>query len=77
MQLTINIPDEVASRVIDAVAANYGYDPASGLTKLQFCRRWMIQQLREATIGYEANIAASSAAISARQRAETDTGGIN
>jgi hypothetical protein len=55
-QITINIPDVVISRVLNAICATSGYNPDSGLTKAQFAKNWLIGNLKNAVINYETQI---------------------
>jgi hypothetical protein len=59
--LSITIPDEVAPRVFDALAARYAYDPASGLTKAQFVRDLLKSWMRDEVRDHEAAEAAAAA----------------
>lgn len=47
MNLTITIPDTVATEVIDLLADVYGYDANSEQTKQQFVRQAITRQLKE------------------------------
>lgn len=58
-QITLNIPDGSASRIVDAFAAEFSYDASSGLTKAQFTKQQVIEYLRHVTKNYEARLAAN------------------
>lgn len=60
--IQIEIPDAQVSRVLEAFTVTFGYDPASGLTKAQFTKRQTAQWMREITIGYERQKAATAIA---------------
>lgn len=51
MEVRITIPDDRATRVIDALCVRYGFDAAGGQTKLQFVRdllrRWIRDEVRD------------------------------
>ncbi len=53
MTITISVPDAQATRVLDAVAFVYRYDPASGLTKAQFAKQQMIAWVTSAVTDAE------------------------
>lgn len=60
-QITINIPDAVVSRVLDAMAARHGWTAESGQTKAQFVKSVIIKQLKDAVKSHEGNVAVQSA----------------
>lgn len=69
-QLTITIPDAQLTRVLDAFAAVYGYDPASGQTPAEFARARVRWFMREVVKTHEATLAAPAIdAAEARRRA--------
>lgn len=77
--LTITIPDAVAPRVLDAVAARHGYlDETTGLprvpgqTKAQFAREVIKTYLKETTKAHEAETAQASARAAAIAAAESE-----
>lgn len=58
VDVTITIPDEYATRVLDAVASHYDYkDTIDGVpnpeTKVQFVKRQVLQILKGITINQE------------------------
>lgn len=59
--LTINIPDPIAGRVLDALAARYEWSAESGLTKAQFAKAVIIKLLKDAVRSHEGNIATQQA----------------
>ena len=73
-QITINIPDAIASRVINGFAKRYHYSPTledgtpNPETKAQFAKRKVIefikQAVREAEIEAARNVAAETAGAS-------------
>ena len=71
MTLTINIPDNVATQVVDGVCAATNYDAGSGKTKAQWAKEQLIRTLK--------NMATSGAAKSTvtSTRATLDAAGIN
>jgi hypothetical protein len=71
-QITLTISDAIAPRVLDAVAAGYGYIQAEHGTKTQFLRLHLRQYLKEIVVGYEAGLAATAAAQQARTAAESE-----
>lgn len=48
LNLTLTVPDDKAQEILDAFAAQHGYDSESGLTKLQFLKRGVIEFVRNA-----------------------------
>ena len=47
MQIPINIPDDKADLVIDAICNNHGYrEIEDGPTKAQFAKSWLIEVLK-------------------------------
>lgn len=69
--ITLTIPDAVVARVLDAVAAGYGYSAATHGTKAQFARQYLRDHLKQIVISYEAGLAATQAAQ--EQRAATES----
>lgn len=45
-QLVIDIPTAQEQRVLDAICAEGGYDPASGLTQKQFSKKFVANWLK-------------------------------
>ena len=46
MTMTINIPDAVASQVVDGICAATNYDAASGKTKAQWAKEQLIRTMK-------------------------------
>jgi hypothetical protein len=59
--ISINIPDAVLGRVVDAMAARYGWTSDSGLTKVQFAKRILTGLLKETVKMHEGQIASAAA----------------
>lgn len=57
----LTIPDAIEARLLDAVAARRGYDPASGVPKRQFARRALLAWLRDLLEQHEGHAAATVA----------------
>lgn len=72
MDITLTIPDADLQRVLDAVAGSFGYNPATDGTKGQFTKKYVINFLKRTTKGYEANLAANSAAQTVQQQPDID-----
>lgn len=58
VDVTITIPDQYASRVIDAYCAVYGYQATidgqpNPETKAQYAKRMLLQNMKEVTLEYE------------------------
>lgn len=60
-QVSINIPDAVVSRVVEAMAVRYGWTTESGLTKTQFAKRVLTNLLKETVKMHEGQIASAAA----------------
>jgi len=70
--LSITVPDAVATRVMDAIGATYGFaaalaaaaaeDPPRTLTKAQFAKQVIIDFVRTTVKNYEAELARAAAA---------------
>mgnify|MGYP003505128342 CR=1 FL=1 len=71
MTLTINIPDAVATQVINNICTATSYDAASGKTKAQ----WAKEQLIKAVKSLATNGAVKTAL--ATSKADLDGAGIN
>ncbi len=72
MQLTLNIPDPVAQRVIDALCYHYGYGPSSGLTKAQYARAMVIRHVKQIVGQVESSEAVEIARVDSLGRVETE-----
>jgi len=72
MQLIINVPDTVATRVVNALAYTWGYDPAGGQTKAQFVKAHLIAWLKEQAVAAEARAAGLKVETAALAQAESD-----
>lgn len=59
--LLIGVPSDRLSRVLDAYAGVYGYDPAGGEELSEFLRRIVVQQMTEVVVQWEAQQAATVA----------------
>lgn len=55
--LTITVPDPIVPRLLDAIAAKHGYDPAGGQTKAKFAEKQVKLWLRDQLETYEAGLA--------------------
>lgn len=69
---TLNIPDPVLPRVLDACAAKWGYTPGGGQTKAQFFKAALGAYVKATVKQYEAEVAAKAAYDNAQNTAETD-----
>jgi hypothetical protein len=70
--ISITVPDPVVQRVLDAVAATYGYDPDTDGTKAQFARAQVAAVVKNVVVSYEAQQAGESAWTAAKSTAEGD-----
>lgn len=70
--ITINVPDTVAPRVLDAVAARYEWTTESGLTKAQFTKQVIVRWLKETVKMHEGQVAGSAATIASNQQVDED-----
>lgn len=71
-QITITIPDLVASRVLDAMAARYNWTSDSGLTKAQFAKKVIMDLLKETVKMHEGNVAAKVATDTSDAAVDSD-----
>ena len=77
-QITINIPDSVAARVLNGFAANYGYQATlvdgtpNPQTKAQFTKAKLIEIIKGAVKAAESQAAVETARIAANQSVDTD-----
>jgi len=75
--ITITIPDAIASRVLNGFARRYGYAPTidgepNPETKAQFAKRKLIELIKQAVREAEVQEASNAAATTAAQSADTD-----
>lgn len=61
-QITIDIPNQQAQRVLDALCADGGYNPESGQTQQQFAKQYIAQLIKGRVRTYE-NLKAQEDAI--------------
>jgi hypothetical protein len=59
--ITINIPDAVVQRVLDAFADRYCWTAESGLTKAQFAKAVLVNLAKETVRMYEGRAAVDAA----------------
>lgn len=74
--LQVTIPDSRLTRVVNAIAATYGYNAATDGTKAAFARRHLAQHVRAIVVAYEVRIAGEQAAEAASAVAESEMDGI-
>jgi hypothetical protein len=70
--MTITIPDEVATRVLNKFAAYYNYTGAQGETKQQFAKRKIIEFVKDAVKKQEIFEAEDAARAAAAADVDTD-----
>lgn len=70
--ITINVPDVVAPRVLDAVAARYEWTAESGLTKAQFTKQVIVRWLKETVKMHEGQIASGAATVASNQQVDNE-----
>lgn len=68
MRLVIEIPDNIAPRVIEAVAETYGYREDLGITKEVYAKQQVMTMLREAVVSVEGGRAAENARETAKAK---------
>lgn len=77
-QITITIPDSVATRVLNDLAQRFNYSPTledgspNPETKAQFAKRKLIEMIKQACKEAEVQNAANSAATTAAASVDTD-----
>jgi len=70
--ITISIPDAVAARVLDAMAARYNWTAESGLTKAQFAKSVFVRLLKETVKMHEGQAATDAAIMTSNQQVDAD-----
>lgn len=70
--ITLTIPDAVLPRVLDAVAAKWGFNPGGPQTKAQFAKAALAAYLKATVKQYEAEVAAKAAYDNAQTTADAD-----
>lgn len=56
-QVTLSMPDAIDNRVLNAVAARHGWTSGSGLTKLQFLKKHLIDLVKDDVRWFESQTA--------------------
>lgn len=74
--ITITIPDDKVSDVLDAFAWRYGWDQDSGYTKGQFARYQINQFLKGTYIQWRVQEAKRTAESTTATQAASDIGGV-
>lgn len=69
--INITIPDAVAPRVLDAMAARYGWTTESGMTKAQFAKDVIVRLLKETVKMHEGQLASSAATATSNQQVDS------
>lgn len=59
-QVTLSMPDAIDNRVLNAVAARHAWTPGSGLTKLQFFKKHLIDLIIDDVRWFESQSARES-----------------
>lgn len=70
--ITLTIPDAVAQRVLDAVAAQHGWHEGLGVTKAVFAKQFVIRVLKDAVRSHEGQEAALAAMATANANVDND-----
>lgn len=76
--VTINIPDNITTRVLNGFAKRYNYSPTlengdpNPETKAQFCKRKIVELIKQAVREAEVEDASNTAATTAGSSADTD-----
>jgi len=70
--VSVTIPDAVLGRVLDAIAAAYGYDAAKDGTKAAFAKKQVARFVAETVRAHEATVAADTARDTAATKATTE-----
>jgi hypothetical protein len=63
LSLNITVPDNKAQEILDAYAAQYGYDAAGGLTKAQFLKQGVIEHIRQAYLAQKLLVSQQAARV--------------
>lgn len=70
-KITLEMPDEVIPRVINAFAESYDWNPRKG-NKADFAKKMMINIIRGVVISHEEQIGRKSGGKVARDKAESE-----
>lgn len=70
--ISITVPDAVVARVLDAIAAQYGYDATRDGTKAQFAKAILARFMKEVVVAYEATAAGEASRKAAEDKAKTE-----
>lgn len=70
--ISINIPDAVAARVLEAMAIRYGWTTDSGLTKAQFTKRVLTNLIKETVRMHEGQLASAAATQTASNAVDSE-----
>lgn len=77
-QITINIPDAIAPRVLNAFARKFGYSPKldngddNPETKAQFAKRKLLETIKNAVLEIEVQDAKNNIATTTAQTVENE-----
>lgn len=72
-QFTINIPDAVVQRVVDAWSIGRGWTAKSGVSKTKFAKKQIRNIIKDQVVNYEATLAQSTQ----WNQTDADTDGID
>lgn len=70
--LIVTFPDAIATRVVDGVIAQHGFDPLGGLTKAQFAQQVLAEIVKSKVIAHEATTAGEASRKSAEDKARSE-----
>lgn len=70
--ITISVPAGATNRVLDAIAARHGYNPATDGTKAAFAKAFIIKLVKQEVRAYERDIAAKAAAATAETAVDSE-----
>lgn len=70
--LVVTFPDIIATRVVDGVIAQHGFDPLGGLTKAQFAQQVLARVVKEMVVAHEAIAAGETSRKTAEDKARTE-----
>lgn len=70
-QITIDIPDNVAGRILDAFDGAYSGRPG-GTSKAAWAKSRVAAYIKDVTVGYERQVAAETAGAAAQATADSE-----
>lgn len=71
LNLSLTVPNDKAQDILDAFAKQHGYDEASGLSKVEFMKREVVEFVRSAYVAEKTKSAEQAARAAALAEANS------